>query len=67
VLWFNASHNLEHYGNLMVYMRLKEIVPPSKRTKAAVESCATFLFGGFTPVTSDLLPHGHQLVRAILP
>ena len=29
VLWFNASHNLEHYGNLVVYMRLKGIVPPS--------------------------------------
>ena len=28
VLWF-ASHNLEHYGNLVVYMRLKGIVPPS--------------------------------------
>jgi len=28
-LWFNASHNLEHYGNLVVYMRLKGIVPPS--------------------------------------
>ena len=29
VLWFNASHKLEHYGNLVVYMRLKGIVPPS--------------------------------------
>jgi uncharacterized damage-inducible protein DinB len=29
VLWFNASHNLEHYGNLVVYMRTKGIVPPS--------------------------------------
>jgi uncharacterized damage-inducible protein DinB len=28
-LWFNASHNLEHYGNLVVYMRLKGVVPPS--------------------------------------
>src|SRR5882757_2527255 len=28
-LWFNASHNLEHYGNLVVYMRLKGYVPPS--------------------------------------
>src|SRR5713226_8054595 len=28
-LWFNASHNLEHYGNVVVYMRLKGIVPPS--------------------------------------
>ncbi len=29
VLWFNSSHNLEHYGNLVVYLRLKGIVPPS--------------------------------------
>ena len=29
VLWFNASHNLEHYGNVVVYMRTKGIVPPS--------------------------------------
>ena len=33
VLWFNASHNLEHYGNLVVYMRLKGIVPPSSDPK----------------------------------
>jgi uncharacterized damage-inducible protein DinB len=33
VLWFNASHNLEHYGNLVVYMRLKGIVPPSTAQK----------------------------------
>jgi len=33
VLWFNASHNLEHYGNLVVYMRLKGIVPPSSDAK----------------------------------
>ncbi len=32
-LWFNASHNLEHYGNLVVYMRLKGIVPPSSERK----------------------------------
>jgi uncharacterized damage-inducible protein DinB len=32
-LWFNASHNLEHYGNLIVYMRLKGIVPPSSDAK----------------------------------
>jgi uncharacterized damage-inducible protein DinB len=32
-LWFNASHNLEHYGNLVVYMRLKGIVPPSSDPK----------------------------------
>ena len=33
VLWFNASHNLEHYGNLVVYMRSKGIVPPSSESK----------------------------------
>ena len=32
-LWFNASHNLEHYGNLVVYMRLKGYVPPSSEPK----------------------------------
>ena len=32
-LWFNTSHNLEHYGNLVVYMRLKGIVPPSSDPK----------------------------------
>ena len=32
-LWFNASHNLEHYGNLVVYMRTKGIVPPSSDPK----------------------------------
>src|SRR5262249_4870247 len=25
VLWFNAAHNLEHYGNLAVYLRTKSI------------------------------------------
>lgn len=33
VLWFNASHNLEHYGNLVVYLRLKGIIPPSSEPK----------------------------------
>ena len=32
-LWFNASHNLEHYGNLVVYMRSKGYVPPSSEPK----------------------------------
>jgi uncharacterized damage-inducible protein DinB len=26
---FNSAHNMEHYGNLVTYMRLKGIVPPS--------------------------------------
>ena len=29
VLMFNTTHNNEHYGNLVVYMRLKNLVPPS--------------------------------------
>jgi uncharacterized damage-inducible protein DinB len=26
---FNTTHNNEHYGNIVVYMRLKGHVPPS--------------------------------------
>ena len=29
VLVYNTAHNNEHYGNLVVYMRLKGHVPPS--------------------------------------
>lgn len=29
LLTFNTAHNTEHYGNLVVYLRLKGIVPPS--------------------------------------
>jgi uncharacterized damage-inducible protein DinB len=29
IVYFNISHNNEHYGNLVTYMRLKGIVPPS--------------------------------------
>jgi len=29
VLMFNVAHNNEHYGNVVVYMRLKGRVPPS--------------------------------------
>jgi uncharacterized damage-inducible protein DinB len=29
VLMFNTTHNNEHYGNVVVYMRLKGHVPPS--------------------------------------
>ena len=28
-LIINASHTYEHYGNLVTYMRLKGLVPPS--------------------------------------
>ena len=28
-LWYNISHSNEHYGNMVTYMRLKGLVPPS--------------------------------------
>jgi uncharacterized damage-inducible protein DinB len=30
-LFGNASHNVEHYGNLVTYFRVKKMVPPSTR------------------------------------
>ena len=30
-LLMNVSHNNEHYGNLVTYMRINKIVPPSSR------------------------------------
>ncbi len=30
-LGMNATHNAEHYGNLVTYMRLNKMVPPSSR------------------------------------
>lgn len=29
VMDFNTAHNMEHYGNLVTYMRIQGIVPPS--------------------------------------
>ncbi len=29
VLMFNTTHNNEHYGNVILYLRLKNVVPPS--------------------------------------
>ncbi len=31
ILAFNSAHNYEHYGNLVTYMRINGIVPPSSR------------------------------------
>jgi hypothetical protein len=31
VLNFNVTHVAEHYGNLVTYMRLKSMVPPSSQ------------------------------------
>jgi hypothetical protein len=29
VLTVNNMHNMEHYGNMVTYMRMKNIVPPT--------------------------------------
>jgi uncharacterized damage-inducible protein DinB len=29
ILGFNTAHTMEHYGNLVTYMRMNKIVPPS--------------------------------------
>jgi hypothetical protein len=29
ILEFNTHHDFEHYGNIVTYMRLKGLVPPS--------------------------------------
>jgi uncharacterized damage-inducible protein DinB len=33
VLDFNTAHDFEHYGNIVTYMRLKNIVPPSSEPR----------------------------------
>ena len=33
ILDFNTAHTMEHYGNLVTYMRIKGIVPPSSEPK----------------------------------
>src|SRR6476469_5428978 len=31
IMDFNTAHTMEHYGNLVTYMRIKNIVPPSSQ------------------------------------
>lgn len=33
VLAFNSAHNMEHYGNLVTYMRIKGLVPPTSEAR----------------------------------
>ena len=35
VLNVSVSHNMEHYGNLVTYMRIKGIVPPTSEQQGA--------------------------------
>lgn len=34
-LFSNVSHNVEHYGNLVTYFRMKKMVPPSTKREGA--------------------------------
>ena len=34
VLMMNATHNNEHYGNIVTYLRMNGMVPPSSRPRA---------------------------------
>jgi len=36
VLSTNIAHNMEHYGNLVTYMRIKGIVPPTSEQQGAM-------------------------------
>jgi len=38
VLEFNTHHDFEHYGNMVTYMRLKGIVPPSSEQQPTAPS-----------------------------
>jgi uncharacterized damage-inducible protein DinB len=33
VLSFNTMHNMEHYGNMVTYLRLKGLVPPTSEAR----------------------------------
>jgi uncharacterized damage-inducible protein DinB len=33
LIFINTAHNMEHYGNLVTYMRLKGVVPPSSEPR----------------------------------
>ena len=35
-LSFNAAHDMEHYGNLVTYMRMNKMVPPSSQPAAGM-------------------------------
>lgn len=35
-LFSNVSHNVEHYGNLVTYFRIKNMVPPSSKREGGI-------------------------------
>ncbi|MBV8550042.1 MAG: DinB family protein [Acidobacteriaceae bacterium] len=34
ILFFNIGHNMEHYGNMVTYLRIKGLVPPSSQQQS---------------------------------
>jgi uncharacterized damage-inducible protein DinB len=34
ILDFNVAHNMEHYGNMVTYLRMKGLVPPSSQKQS---------------------------------
>jgi uncharacterized damage-inducible protein DinB len=34
ILSFNVTHNMEHYGNMVTYLRIKGLVPPSSQKQS---------------------------------
>lgn len=34
ILNFNVTHNMEHYGNMVTYLRIKGLVPPSSQQQS---------------------------------
>jgi uncharacterized damage-inducible protein DinB len=34
ILSFNIAHNMEHYGNMVTYLRIKGLVPPSSQKQS---------------------------------
>jgi len=43
VLAFNTAHNNEHYGNIVTYLRMKGLVPPSSEPASSAASGARAL------------------------
>ena len=38
-LVWNAGHNYEHYGNMVTYMRMKGLIPPSSERPESSSGC----------------------------
>ena len=34
LLYYNVTHNMEHYGNMVTYLRIKGLVPPSSQKQS---------------------------------